>query len=63
MKVIRVICYEGDEESVRNAIQKSKSLGIHNCNGYIMTIGEHINELPELVELSDTEVCSALEGD
>lgn len=62
MKVIRVICYEGDEQSVRDAIQKSKSLGVHYCHGYVMTIGEHINELPELVELSDEEVSSALES-
>lgn len=59
--VIRVIKYEGDEAAVRNAIQSSKSLGLHSFPGsrlgsWSMVIAEHYNDLPKLVELTEEEV-------
>lgn len=60
--VIRVIKYEGDEAAVRNAIQLSKKLGKHSfpgnplIGGWSMTIAEHYNDLPKLVELTEEEV-------
>lgn len=59
--VIRVIKYQGNEADVRNAIRLSKTLGEHQCNGYIMTIAEHYNDLPKLIEIADAEVDKALE--
>lgn len=65
--VIRVIKYEGDEDAVRKAIQLSKKLGVTVCGtdkpgGYWqMTIAEHFNDLPNLVQLTDEEVSIALE--
>lgn len=56
VKVIRIIQYEGTEEAVRKAIQLSKSLGVHQYSGYQMTVAEHLNELPQLVELMDTQI-------
>lgn len=56
MKVIRIIEYEGDEASVRTAIRQSMQLGVHGYTGYTMTIAEHLNELPPLVKLDDSEV-------
>lgn len=56
VKVIRIIQYEGTEEAVRKAIQLSKRLGVHQCNGYVMTIAEHRNELPQLIELLPEQV-------
>lgn len=56
VKVIRIIQYEGTEEAVRKAIQLSKSLGEHQYNGYVMTVAEHSNELPQLVELLPEQV-------
>ena len=60
MKVIRVIVYEGTEEALRKTIAKSKSLGVHVYSGYSMTIGEHLNELPELVTLTEADVAKAI---
>lgn len=60
MKVVRVIVYEGTEEALRQTIAKSKSLGIHVYSGYSMTIGEHLNELPPLVELTEADVAKAI---
>lgn len=56
VKVIRIIQYEGTEEAVRDAIQKSMSLGVRQCVGYTITIAEHLNELPELIELLPEQV-------
>lgn len=56
VKVIRIIQYEGTEEAVRKAIQLSKSLGEHQYNGYVMTVAEHSNELPVLIELLPEQV-------
>lgn len=56
VKVIRIIQYEGTEEAVRKAIQLSKSLGEHQYNGYVMTVAEHLNELPQLIELLPEQV-------
>lgn len=56
VKVIRIIQYEGTEEAVRKAIQLSKALGEHQYNGYVMTVAEHSNELPQLVELLPEQV-------
>lgn len=65
--VIRIIKYEGEEAAVRNAIQLSKAMGVHSFPGnhltggsWSMTIAEHYNDLPELVELTDNEVDKAL---
>lgn len=63
VKVIRILQYEGTEEAVRKAIQLSKSLGVHQYSGYQMTVAEHINELPELVEVPDERVQKVLEGE
>lgn len=60
MKVVRVIVYEGTEEALRKAMALSKSLGVHIYSGYSMTIGEHLNELPELVTLTEADVAKAL---
>lgn len=54
--VIRIVQYEGTEEAVRSAIQKSMTLGVRQCAGYTITIAEHLNELPELIELLDVQV-------
>lgn len=60
--VIRIIKYEGNEEAVRNAIRLSKDLGLHSFPGnqltgsWSMTIAEHYNDLPKLVELTEEEV-------
>lgn len=59
--VIRVIKYEGDEAAVRKAIQLSKPLGVTDCGKgdgghWKMTIAEHYNDLPKLVELTEEEV-------
>lgn len=62
MKVIRVIVYEGAEEALRKMQALSKSLGTHVYSGYSMTIGEHLNELPPVIELSDDDVAKATEG-
>lgn len=64
--VIRIIKYEGDEEAVRRAIQLSKPLGVTDCGRgadgrWQMTIAEHYNDLPQLVELSEEDVATALE--
>ena len=56
VKVIRIIQYEGTEEAVRGAIQKSMTLGVRQCAGYTITVAEHLNELPELFELLDVQV-------
>lgn len=61
VEVIRVIRYYGEESAVRDAIQKSMPLGVRNCHDYSITIGEHRNELPQLVELSDEDIDKALE--
>lgn len=63
--VIRIIKYEGDEAAVRRAIQLSKPLGVTDCGKgdgghWKMTIAEHYNDLPKLVELTDNEVGEAL---
>lgn len=63
VKVIRILQYEGTEEAVRKAIQLSKSLGVHQYSGYQMTVAEHLNELPELVEVPDERVQKVLEGE
>lgn len=64
MKVIRVLVYEGTEEAIRSAIQKSMTLGIRHCTGYTLTIAEHLNELPVPVVavMTDDEIAKALEG-
>ncbi|MNQ24292.1 hypothetical protein D3C85_374830 [compost metagenome] len=62
MKVIRIVQYEGTEEAVRTAIQKSMPLGVKECMGYTLTIAEHLNELPELVQMFDDHVESALQA-
>ena len=63
MKVIRVLVYEGTEEAIRDAIKKSKSLGIHQFCGYTLTMAEHLNELPvpPVAVTSDADVAKALE--
>lgn len=63
-KVVRVICYEGDEEAVRDAIRRSMPLGRRDCQGYVMTIGEHYNDLPQLAEVAftDQDIHKALES-
>jgi hypothetical protein len=63
--VIRIIKYEGDEAAVRKAIQLSKPLGVTACGRgdgghWQMTIAEHYNDLPPLVELTDNEVGETL---
>lgn len=63
MKVIRVLVYEGTEEAIRGAIQKSKTLGIHQFCGYTLTMAEHLNELPvpPAAVMTEAEVAKALE--
>ena len=63
MKVIRIIQYEGTEEAVRAAIQKSMPLGIKDCIGYTITIAEHLNELPTLLPIPAEDVQVALLAD
>jgi len=63
IKVIRIVQYEGTEEAVRSAIQKSMPLGIKECTGYTMTIAEHFNNLPPLAQISDEDVQTALLAD
>lgn len=63
VKVIRIVQYEGTEEAVRSAIQKSMPLGIKECTGYTMTIAEHFNNLPPLAQISDEDVQTALLAD
>lgn len=62
VKVIRIVQYEGTEEAVRSAIQKSMTLGVRQCAGYTITIAEHLNELPPAVEMFDFMVEDALKG-
>ena len=61
VKVIRIVQYEGTEETVRAAIQKSMPLGIKECAGYNITIAEHLNELPPAIEMFDFQVEDALD--
>lgn len=61
VKVIRILQYEGTEEAVRKAIQLSKSLGVHQYSGYQMTVAEHINELPQILEVTEQDIKKALE--
>lgn len=61
MKVIRIIQYEGTEEAVRAAIQKSMPLGVKDCTDYTLTIAEHLNELPPAIEMFNFQVEDALE--
>lgn len=63
VKVIRIVQYEGTEEAVRSAIQKSMPLGIKECTGYTMTIAEHFNNLPPLVQISEEDVQASLLAD
>lgn len=63
MKVIRIIQYEGTEEAVRAAIQKSMPLGVKDCINYTITIAEHLNELPNLLPVSAEDVEVALLAD
>jgi len=58
--VIRIIKYEGTEEAVRHAIEKSLMVGSRKCTGYTITIAEHLNELPPLVVISPELVTEAL---
>lgn len=60
VKVIRIIQYEGTEEAVRHAIQLSQTVGVRKCTGYTLTIAEHLNELPTLLEVSPELVQEAL---
>lgn len=60
VKVIRIVQYEGTEEAVRKAIQLSQTLGVRQCQGYTLTIAEHLNELPQLVELLPEQVLNDL---
>lgn len=62
MKVIRIIQYEGTEEAVRAAIQKSLPLGVKDCLNYTITVAEHLNELPPAIELFDCHVEEALQS-
>lgn len=61
--VIRVIKYQGNEADVRNAMRLSKTLGEHQCNGYIMTIAEHSSDLPKQIVIPDLEVQAAFLAD
>lgn len=63
MKVIRIVQYEGTEEAVRAAIQKSMPLGVKECVGYSITIAEHLNELPTLLPMPAEDVEVALLAD
>lgn len=60
VKVIRIIQYEGTVEAVRHAIEKSLMVGSRKCTGYTLTIAEHLNELPPLLEVSPELVQEAL---
>lgn len=59
--VIRVIKYEGTEEALRHALSMSLRLGVKVCTGYAITVAEHSNDLPPILELSDEDVATALE--
>lgn len=60
--VIRIIKYEGDVDEIRRALAISRPLGDLHCRGYTLTVAEHYNDLPQLVELTDNEVGKALEN-
>lgn len=60
VKVIRVVQYEGTAEAVAEVIAKSMALGKHNKGDYTITIGEHLNELPEILNVSAEDVEAAL---
>ncbi len=60
VRVVRIIEYKGTEESVRKAISLSRQVGVTECTGYTMTIAEHLNELPPLLELEPGQVSDAL---
>jgi hypothetical protein len=61
VKVIRVIAYEGELEAVQRAISLSLPIGVKDCRDYTITVGEHLNELPKLNQLTDEQVKKALE--
>lgn len=60
--VVRIVKYEGTEDAVRKAIAMSLPLGVKVCSGYSISVGEHINELPPLLPVTDEDVAKALEG-
>lgn len=59
--VVRIVKYEGTEQAVRKAIAMSLPLGVKVCSGYSISVGEHINELPPLLPVTDEDVAKALE--
>lgn len=61
-KVIRVVAYEGSEESIRAALARSLPLGIKDCHDYTITVGEHFSDLAPLpaIDLTGAQIIQAL---
>lgn len=56
MKVIRIVQYEGTEEALIKAISQSLPLGVKECQGYTITIAEHLNEIPPQLQIPSKRV-------
>lgn len=55
-KVIRILVYEGDDDSVRECLARSLPQGTKELPKYTITVYEHSSDLPKFWGLHPDEV-------